>query len=115
MLNIKDIERSINDAEYICNNKRHNSLRVGIPEWKKSGLNKAQISAMLVALMGNCRSPKENFHGLPYNPTVETIDESGTTLVIVISVNGRLKIILELIEEFQDMMGSVIANQKKCD
>ena len=111
MLNIRKIEA----AAYKSTNDRHYSLRVDIPEWKKTGLNKAQIGSMLVSLMGNCRSPEENIHGLPYHPSIEIIDECGTTLVIVISVNGRREIILELIEEFKDMMGSVIVHHKKCD
>ena len=114
-MNIRKIEKAA--AEYKANNERQYSIRVDIPRWKESGLNKDQISAMLVALMGNLRCPEDNLSGLPYQPGVEIIDESGTTLVIFISVNGRREIILELIEEFQDMVGAVIAiaHHKKCD
>ena len=111
-----------NGDEYKKNNERVEIL-VLIDEYERTGLNIDQISAMLVALMGNMYEPDDrgdpdNKSGIPYHPGVISTEieynGKGThTLTIQMVAFGRREVIHLYRKQFIEMMGCVKAHNRE--
>ena len=107
--------------EYKKNNARNETL-VLIDEYEKTGLNIDQISAMLVALMGNMYEPDDrgdpdNKSGIPYHPGIVSTEigynGKGThTLTIQMAVIGRGEVVHLYRNQFIEMMDCAKVHNK---
>ena len=104
-MNILMRKKKEKELEEFRNNNQRVDFIVLIKDYEKTGLNRNQITSMLVEIMGGVDdADPENPKGLPYEPSIKSVNLCGDIMSIHVSASGNRDEIHRLRKKFINLM-----------